>query len=74
VRAGLWVSGDIRTSLLSLGRTQSSLNECDIETEAGYARACVESPTFAELVRCALSLPFIGLTELALPQRWEESA
>jgi hypothetical protein len=74
VRAGLLVSGDVRTSLLSLARMQSSLNECDVETETGYARACVESPTFAELVRCALSLPFIGLTELALPQHWDESA
>jgi len=74
VRAGLLVSGDVRTSLLTLARIQPSLNECDVRTEAGYARACVESPAFAELVRCALSLPFMGLTDLALPQRLEQSA
>jgi len=74
VRAGLLVSGDVRGSLLTLARTQSSLNECDVSSETGYARACVENAAFAEIVRSALSLPFIGLTELALPAHLEQSA
>jgi hypothetical protein len=74
VRAGLLVSGDVRASLLTLARMLPRLSEHDVTTEAGYTSACVESAAFAELVRCALSLPFIGLTDLALPARLEESA
>jgi hypothetical protein len=75
VRAGLLVSGDVRSSLEALARTQPTLNECNIETEQGFQQACSESPAFAELVRTALSLPFVGLTGLALePQSDQVSA
>jgi len=66
VRAGLWVSGDVRTSLECLARSQPELAACDLERETDFQAACRQSDAFAEVLRTALSLPFVGLTGIAL--------
>jgi hypothetical protein len=66
VRAGVLVSGDIRACLEALARTEPSLSGCNIQSEQGFAQACAASSAFTEALRTALSLPFVGCTELAL--------
>lgn len=68
-RAGLLVCADVTVALQTLARTLPSLGDCEISDEAGFQRACRQSTAFAEVVRTALSLPFVGLTTLALEAR-----
>ena len=64
-RAGLFASGDVAAALTTLARTQPALGDCEISDEAGFQRACRQSVAFAEVVRTALSLPFVELTARA---------
>jgi hypothetical protein len=66
LRAGLLVASDPGCALETLARTDDALRECDVHSEAGFARACQLSADFREIIRSALSLPYVGLTALAL--------
>jgi hypothetical protein len=37
-----------------------------VHSETGFAQACQTSAEFREIIRTALSLPYVGLTALAL--------
>jgi hypothetical protein len=66
LRAGLLVVSDPGCALETLARTEDALRDCDVHSEAGFAQACQTSAEFREIIRTALSLPYVGLTALAL--------
>jgi hypothetical protein len=66
LRAGLLVVSDPGCALETLARTDDALRDCDVHSEAGFAQACQTSAEFREIIRTALSLPYVGLTALAL--------
>ena len=68
-RAGLFVCSDVNCALRTIARTDEALRDCDIRTEVGFVRACQRSDAFREVIRSALSLPFVGLTALTRETR-----
>jgi tetratricopeptide (TPR) repeat protein len=65
-RAGLFVASDVQAALKTIARTEDTLRDCNVQTEAGFQRACQASEAFREIIRSALSLPYVGLTALTL--------
>jgi tetratricopeptide (TPR) repeat protein len=65
-RAGLFVASDVQTALKTLARTEEALRDHNVHTEPGFQRACQRSEAFREVIRSALSLPYVGLTALTL--------
>ncbi len=60
-RAGLFVIGNVRLVLEALATLEPSLRNLDIHTELGFQNACHDSEVWSEIIRTALSEPYLSL-------------